>query len=440
MSLLSRLTRRLFGDAPGAAARLAAPAQEATDTRGPMEVLFDRAQAALRGEGARAYARGQALEDAQLLVASGETALARTLLTEALSEHPGADLRQLLVKVLVMRGERAPATQLLRALALEPSHAHAAEVELGQLFEDANDLEAARRHYERALALQPGPGLARERARRLRARMEGERGLPPDAWRTMSRLWGETAAGDRYSVMEEVGRGGAATLFKATESSTGRLVALKVFHPRGDPLVRAQRIRREAAVSARFDTPWVVPVLDVIPERDLMVMPFYDGGSLKGRLSQGPLPDLTALMLCLEVARALRFIHAEGVAHLDLKPSNLLLVADRPVLADFGAAGAAELGQVAGTPPYMAPELLQTGVADTRADLFALGVVLLECLTGLPGTDPAALLADGKPARRGAGLLVVELLKEDPAQRPQPAAAVVEALGALVHLATVDGT
>jgi tetratricopeptide (TPR) repeat protein len=435
MSIFDRLARRLRPTraAPPTPA-LPPPATSTAAPATPEEALLARGLAALRGDNARSYARSRALPDAQALLAAGQSGMARTLLAEALAEHASGELRALLVKVLLARGERGPALQLLRALALEPEHAHAAELTMGQLREDDGDLDGARRHYERAMAIQPDAGGARERARRLRARLEGSQGLPPEAWRTMSRLWGETAAGNRYHVVEEVGRGGAATLFRATEAATGRTVALKVFHARGDPAVRAERIAREARVAARFDNPYVVPVLDAIPERDLMVMPFYPGGSLRTRLSQGPLAPRDAVLMCLHLAHALTVVHQAGVAHLDVKPSNVLLMDGRPALADFGAAGAVELGQVAGTPPYMAPEQLEGAAVDARADLYALGVVLLECLVGNATTDASNLLFDATPWRRAAGTLAASLVSHNPTDRPATAAETALALGVVLDL------
>ena len=437
MTFLRRISQFLFPSAPPPPAALpgsvlpaASPAPaSASDQR------LERALGRLRSSDAQSYARDGAMQDADALLQEGETGAARALLTAALGEHPSNPLRERLARVLMLRGEQDVAERLLKVLAADPEYAHHAEMQLGQLAEDAGRTADARRHYERALAITPDNQVAREKARRLRAREESVAGLSSGAFDALSRLWGEAAAAGRYVVQSEVGRGGAATLFHALEISTGRAVALKVFHPRGDPELRAERIRREASLAARFNVPSIVPVLDVFPERDVMVMPYYPGGSLKGLLGKGPLPAAQALRLVADVADALALVHAHGVAHLDVKPSNVLMDGMQPVLTDFGAAGAQEMGQAAGTPPYMAPEILQLSRADARSDLYALGVVMVECLTGTPGTQLPAFVDSGNAHERGAALLCHKLTQENPDDRLQSARAVADACLLLAELA-----
>ncbi|MEW5852433.1 MAG: protein kinase [Myxococcota bacterium] len=414
-SFLKRLTQSLWGP-PAPAPSLPVTTEPVPTELTPAQRMHQVAAESLRSVDAPAYVRHQARADAEALLALGETGLARSLLVDALAVEPVSALRELLARVLLQRGETHLAQPLLEALAQDPRHAAAAELQLGQLAEDAGDARSARRHYERALALRPADPLARERARRLRAREEGEAGLPRQAWAAMSRMWGEAAAAGRYSVVEEIGRGGAATLFRARELGTSREVALKLLHPRGDPALRRQRLVREAALAARFTSELVVPILEVVPERDLMVMPYLHEGSLRMRLAQRALPPREAFHLVAELAWALALLHAGGVAHLDVKPSNVLLRRGRPVLADFGAASARELGQAAGTRPYMAPEAM-VQPADHRADLYALGVVLVECLTGTPSADARPLTTTGNASSQAAAQLVKRLCHPDPEQR-----------------------
>jgi hypothetical protein len=358
--------------------------------------------------------------DARALLDLGETGLARALLLGALAVVPLPELRDLLARTLLARGEGGLARPVLEELARDPSREAWAETQLGLLAQEAGEGEAARRHFERAVAVDPADALARDRAVKARLAVAGAGAVVarPAAMDAMTRLWGQAAAGEDYDVEEEVGRGGAATLFRAVERASGRQVALKVFHPRGDPVLRRDRIVREAAVAARFQSPWVVPVLDVVPERDLVVMPYLEEGSLRTLLLGGPLPPAEALRVVADVARALEVIHREGVAHLDLKPSNVLMRGGLPVLTDFGAAAARQQGQAAGTRAYMAPEArVPGGDVDHRADMYALGVVLGECLTGQPVSEVGAWGSRTEGWARAMAHIVRRLTDESPARR-----------------------
>lgn len=414
---------------PSPASRPAGAQEQVEDQpQSPAEQRAANALESLKRPNAAAYAQQSAMADAQALVDAGETGLAVDVLAAVLVQRPENPVRAALVKVLLMQGAFEVASRLLVILAADPEFARDAELKLGELAEDSGRLPDARRHYERAMALEPDHPLARERSRRLRAKAEQDQAGQDGAFHALSRVWGEAAAGGRFDVQEEVGRGGAATLFRARERATGRDVALKVFHPRGDPLLRADRIRREAALTARFPMPGVVPILDVLPERDLIVMGFVPGGSLKLRLAHGPMPLAVALPMLEQVARVLDALHQAGVAHLDIKPSNVLMQGNAPVLADFGAAAAHDVGQAAGTPPYMAPEQRTGAAVGPKADLYAFGVMLVECVTGHPATAIPAWVDSGHPGERALAMLARSLTQEDPSLRPPSAAAVADAL------------
>ena len=396
----------------------------------PAHKLLAQARRALRSENARTYAREQALPDAERLISMGETALARTLLADALAEYPHNALRWAMVKVLRMRGERGPAAALLTVLAADAAFAAEAELALGELAEDAGQLHQARRHLERALAVDPSRAVVRDKVRRLRSRMEGNLGLPEEQWLAMGRLWAQTAAGSGYRVVGEVGRGGAATLFKGQDVYTGQDVALKVFHPRGEAGMRAERVRQEARLAVQAAGPGVVPVLDAVPQRDLMVLPYFAEGSLRARLAATPAPLDAAVVLpllhrlCVTLAR----VHGLGVLHLDIKPSNILLHDGWPVLTDFGAAAAHTMGQAAGTPPYLAPEVAAGNPPTSASDIYAVGVLMVELLSGHARADAAAL------AQHPAWQAVAEhLVAADPNQRVADAGLVAGLMAALLQ-------
>lgn len=202
---------------------------------------------------------------------------------------------------------------------------------------------------------------------------------------------------DRYRLDALLGGGGMAQVFRATDPTAGRTVAIKVPHPRltADPAFVA-RFLREARVVARLEHPHIVPLYDVGEERGLpfIVMPYLSGGTFADPLRAGLIPD-EALALLGPVAAALDYAHVRGVVHRDVKPDNILFSGEgEPILTDFGVArvlGDATLtaaGTQVGTAPYLAPELIQGRPADGRADLYALGVILYEALVGRPPFPP----------------------------------------------------
>jgi serine/threonine protein kinase len=209
----------------------------------------------------------------------------------------------------------------------------------------------------------------------------------------------------QYHIIEEIGRGGMAEVLKAWQPSLERYVALKVlpeyFVHDGQFLARFER---EAKAAAKLSHPNIVHIYDTgeADGRHYIAMEYLEAGSLQERLATGALSIEEAHEILAQVAAALDYAHGQGLIHRDIKPSNILFSGDgRPKVADFGIARAGDgtqltrTGVIMGTPEYMAPEQAEGRPVDHRADLYALGVVLYQMLTGrapFRGTTPHATL------------------------------------------------
>lgn len=254
--------------------------------------------------------------------------------------------------------------------------------------------------------------------------------------------------GERYLLEAPLGAGGMATVWRATDLVLDRAVAVKV-PADGWPEELGRRLRQEAKAAAGLAHPSITGVYDygeddVTPRTGrfaqrrrvpYVVMELLDGETLAARLARGPMPWREAAGVCARIADALAAAHAAGVVHRDIKPANVFLTPLGVKVLDFGIAfTGASGGPLFGTPAYVAPELLTGAEPGPSADVFSLGVVLNQALTGdppapVPGTPP-----DGVPAE------VTELcrrcLDEDPGARPAaPEAARVLADAAGVQLA-----
>ncbi|HZD67466.1 MAG TPA: serine/threonine-protein kinase, partial [Actinomycetes bacterium] len=205
----------------------------------------------------------------------------------------------------------------------------------------------------------------------------------------VDRLVGRTLGRRRYAVVARIAQGGMATVYRAHDRQLDRVVAVKVPRPE---FVRnrafCEQFRREARAAARLAHPNVVAVHDSGEERGLpwIVMEYVDGQTLRALLdARGRLDLETTAEVLGEVADALDHAHRHGIAHLDVKPENVLITSDSVKVADFRLARAAQGARdhaLAGTAQYCAPEVLRGGVVDGRADVYSLGVVAYECLTG----------------------------------------------------------
>ncbi|MCU1336530.1 MAG: Serine/threonine-protein kinase PknB [Bryobacterales bacterium] len=215
---------------------------------------------------------------------------------------------------------------------------------------------------------------------------------------------------DHYRIESVAARSGMASIFKATDTRTGKPVAIKVPHEEmeADPVL-FERFQREAEIGKLMDHQGVMKVLDDGEKRSriYMVMEWVDGRLLRHIIhEQRPLPQDRAIRIALRVLEALEHIHSRGVAHRDLKPENIMVdPEDRIKLIDFGIAAKTgarrltfgKLSQVMGTPDYISPEQVKGSRGDKRSDLYSLGVILYEMLSGkLPftGTNPFAIMND----------------------------------------------
>lgn len=207
-------------------------------------------------------------------------------------------------------------------------------------------------------------------------------------------LIGTTLAG-RYRLEAEVGRGGMSTVYRAFDTVLERLVAIKVLHTEysRDPSF-LERFRREARAGAQLSHPNVVTVIDAGEDdgHPYIVFDYVDGENLKQRLRRvSPLPIAEAIAFAIEMGQALSAAHAAGLIHRDVKPQNVLVDAEsRARVTDFGIArllgteGLTQTGRVLGTTDYVSPEQALGREVTGQADVYSLGVVLFEMLTGSP--------------------------------------------------------
>ena len=202
-----------------------------------------------------------------------------------------------------------------------------------------------------------------------------------------------------FELLEELGRGGMGVVYKAWQKNLGRMVALKMVlrggHARPEEMARFQA---EAKAIALLEHPNIVPVHEagIFEEQPYFSMRFVEGQTLATILTQGPIKPRDAASLIAKITRAVHHAHERGVLHRDLKPSNVIIdQGNNPLVTDFGLAKRIDLpddnpltqpGAILGTPAYMAPEQVSSnrGIVGPASDVYSLGIILYETLTGRP--------------------------------------------------------
>ncbi|MGH9857687.1 MAG: serine/threonine-protein kinase, partial [Acidobacteriota bacterium] len=259
---------------------------------------------------------------------------------------------------------------------------------------------------------------------------------------------------NRYQILRELGRGGMGVVHLAHDPLLERDVAIKVISPDLLSPDAVERFKREARVVAKMDHPAIVHIHDIGEHEGSLffIMPFVQGTSLRAFLNEQSLSLGDVLDIGIQVGEALEYSHSQGVVHRDIKPENIMIARQdsgvRVRVTDFGLATASSenrltrTGSVVGTMCYLSPEQLSTKVVDPRTDVYSLGVVLYECLTGKPpfsgevqsvlyriaheSPDPPRML--GADIQEELENIIMHCLEKDPAKRPQHAKDLADAL------------
>ncbi|HEY2509577.1 MAG TPA: protein kinase, partial [Polyangiaceae bacterium] len=264
------------------------------------------------------------------------------------------------------------------------------------------------------------------------------------AWKSPASLIGVTVA--HFRIERLLGVGGLGIVYAARDLTLDRVVALKILTPPtdGDTTSR-ERVLHEARAAVRVNDPSVASIHEVGEDDGLafIAMEYVEGETLQARLERGPLPWPIAVGLAVQLARGLAKAHAHGVVHRDLKPENLILGLDSKLkILDFGVA--AERGTKtpeAGTPVYMAPEQARAEVADPRVDIYAFGVVLLECITGsVPLLPPPLFFVAARVQMEARGCpvalrsVIERCIEENPAARFDDGASLARAIARVARV------
>jgi serine/threonine protein kinase len=261
-----------------------------------------------------------------------------------------------------------------------------------------------------------------------------------------------------YDIERELTGAGMSRVFVATDKALGRKVVVKVLPPELTAGVNRERFRREIQVAAQLQHPHIVTLLSAGEDGELLyyTMPYIEGESLRHALEKGPLAVREVVRILHDVVDALAYAHARGVIHRDIKPGNILRQGSHALVTDFGVAkalnaaaisGITSAGMAIGTPSYMAPEQLAGDpTADHRIDIYAVGLLVYELLTGespFTGPSPAATMAaqltripeplyqccpDVPPPLSA---IIMQCLAKEPSQRPPTAEALMTALDSI---------
>ncbi|HZY02475.1 MAG TPA: protein kinase [Anaeromyxobacteraceae bacterium] len=246
----------------------------------------------------------------------------------------------------------------------------------------------------------------------------------------------------RFELVRELGRGGFGVVWEARDRELGRSVAFKAVRAGAGVAAREGRLQEEAEAAARLQHPNILTLHDAgrAEQGPYLVLELLHGRTLAQRLAEGALPVAEAVRIALEVAKGLDHAHARGVVHRDLKPGNVFLCQDGQVkVLDFGLAHLfGRRRQDGGTPAYMAPEQMAGAPEDERTDVFALGAMLFEMLSGKVPFLDAAALASSSPAPRletpevpTLGELVGRMLAKAPVGRPRDGSVLLQALAGI---------
>jgi serine/threonine-protein kinase len=268
-----------------------------------------------------------------------------------------------------------------------------------------------------------------------------------------------TALLPSYEIERELTGAGMSRVFVATDVGLGRQIVIKVLPPELTAGVNRDRFRREIQVAAQLQHPHIVTLLSAGENEELLyyTMPFIEGESLRVALEKGPLSVKDVVRILHDVVDALAYAHARGVIHRDIKPGNILKLGSHALVTDFGVAkalnaampatGVTTSGMAIGTPAYMAPEQLAGDpAADHRMDIYAVGLLAYELLTGespFTGPSPQATLAaqltrDPEPLYKCCpdvpqplSAIIMQCLAKEPSQRPPTAEALMTALDSI---------
>jgi hypothetical protein len=320
--------------------------------------------------------------------------------------HPEPMLRLELARVCHLSKDWARALELLRGLLREPGCRLEAHFLLGDYHSQQAEPQRALEHYEAVLALDYGYPRAAHRVAELRAQLD-----QPLATSAPTILGAEDLGkSSRFLLQRELGRGGSGTVYLALDRGLGRAVAVKALHQQVERRADARaQLFCEARIASALEHPGIVAIYDLDEELNLVVMEYCAGGTLAEQLAvRGTPPPIASLRRLAEVATTLDTVHRCRVVHRDLKPANLLF--RRPpattglpplTITDFGIAHAASAeragDEAAGSLLYMAPEQRRGLEVDPRADLYSLGVIVLELLLGRPPLSASEALQGQTP-------------------------------------------
>jgi len=251
---------------------------------------------------------------------------------------------------------------------------------IANAYENKGLIDRAKNVYKRILSFDAKYGYAAQKMARLPS------SPPPDRKDKNQRK-----LEDRYDQIEKIGEGGMGSIFRAKDRVMGRTVALKVIREcfAGDTETM-QRFIREAQSASALQHPGIVTIFDIsVADPMYIAMEYIDGGNLRERLNNKPMSVQEFTGIVMEICDALDAAHSKGIIHRDIKPENIMLTKDGKVkITDFGLAcinNATRMtlaGQILGTPLYMSPEQIKGGFADNRSDIYSLGIVCYELLTG----------------------------------------------------------